>query len=303
MSQSLPTTTSEPETPIRDQSDQDVDSESHVDDDANAAMKSSFVFIPVDSQLSDGSSTNPLAHSNGRFTGQTVRVRLAEMQKADRGRKFATRDRRPLDPPPVVQIRFYRVTGLGSNQETEQEIPAKDVQLEGLLCGTSIREDRGLGPESAAQNTEDTTENDVLFGSSVVQCVRLSHQGQEILGFVFADLSVRREGTWRLHYQAFDVLQCSPGEDRRVLTHCVGESFRVYPNRQFPGLLPSTDLTKTIARAGIRTNHREDTRVRRKNSGSRDGASQPTQRAADNEEVEDGVEEEEEAGSGDTAPQ
>lgn len=285
-----PASTSESDT-TQNQVDGVVASDPQIEFNADAQTQSAFTLTPINLQqfstaISDVSSANPTSHTKGRFAGRTVRVHLFERQKADRGRKFATRDRRPLDPPPVVQIQFYQVIGLGSTHETEEEIPAKDIQLEGLLCGASIHEDRDSGSEPSVKKAGEM-EGDILFGSTVVQCVHLLHQGQDMLGFVFADLSVRREGLWKLHYQAFDVLHCAPGEDRHILKECVGGSFRVYPNRQFPGLPPSTDLTKTIARSGIRANHREDTRVRRKYPESKEGVSQSAQAEIEYDEAED----------------
>lgn len=70
----------------------------------------------------------PLHFTTGQFTGKHVRAELIELQKADLGRKYvrhscyshtashtyapnsfryARKDRRPLDPPPVVQLKFF----------------------------------------------------------------------------------------------------------------------------------------------------------------------------------------------------
>ena len=76
----------------------------------------------------------PLNFSTGQFSGKHVRAELIELQKADLGRKYvsnpvvpsrprprhaqthsrdsflnryARKDRRPLDPPPVVQLKFF----------------------------------------------------------------------------------------------------------------------------------------------------------------------------------------------------
>jgi len=36
--------------------------------------------------------------------------------------RYARVDRRPLDPPPVVQLQLFKVFNMGSMQETEKEI-------------------------------------------------------------------------------------------------------------------------------------------------------------------------------------
>lgn len=88
--------------------------------------------------------------STGQFAGQTIRMELKEIQKADLGRKsvwtpllgfvlpirvrplmvpirYARVDRRPLDPPPVVLLRIFQVHNLGSNRETEKELNYESV--------------------------------------------------------------------------------------------------------------------------------------------------------------------------------
>lgn len=60
------------------------------------------------------------------------------------------------------------------------------------------------------------------------------------------DLAVQREGTFILRYRAFDI--CSTtlpgGRDHPTLAELYGGPFRVYSTREFPGLEPSTDLTR-----------------------------------------------------------
>lgn len=43
--------------------------------------------------------------------------------------RFAKRDRRPLDPPPVVRLRMYQVYNVDTDQATEQEISAEYVSF------------------------------------------------------------------------------------------------------------------------------------------------------------------------------
>ncbi len=59
------------------------------------------------------------------------------------------------------------------------------------------------------------------------------------------DLAVQREGTFILRYRAFDIYSTAPGgQDHPILAELYGGPFRVYSTREFPGLEPSTDLTR-----------------------------------------------------------
>ncbi|KAF8515090.1 hypothetical protein JB92DRAFT_89363 [Gautieria morchelliformis] len=66
----------------------------------------------------------PIPFALGPCAGLTVRAELREEQKADLGRKFSKRDRRPVDPPPVVRLRMYQVFNAETDHPTEQEILA-----------------------------------------------------------------------------------------------------------------------------------------------------------------------------------
>jgi len=83
--------------------------------------------------------------------------------------------------------------------------------------------------------------------------------------FVFADLAVKIEGVFVLRYRVFDIF--SKGYDTNELAvqaQSYGLPFKVYSTKEFPGLRASTDLTKQLARWGVRLNIREAERKRRK---------------------------------------
>lgn len=48
------------------------------------------------------------------------------------------KDRRPLDPPPVVALRYFERVGAGTPQEHEREVPAEDVEIGGLICQVDL---------------------------------------------------------------------------------------------------------------------------------------------------------------------
>jgi len=56
---------------------------------------------------------------------------------------------------------------------------------------------------------------------------------------------VRREGNFILRYRAFDIFSAVPGIPHApVLAELYGGPFKVFSTRDFPGLEPSTDLTR-----------------------------------------------------------
>ncbi|KAI0049526.1 hypothetical protein FA95DRAFT_1556829 [Auriscalpium vulgare] len=78
----------------------------------------------------------PITFATGQFSGKKVRAELVELQKADLGRKYARKDRRPLDPPPVVQLRLY-VVHEGSRGDVEIE-NYDEINNMGLICHVDL---------------------------------------------------------------------------------------------------------------------------------------------------------------------
>ncbi|TFK82175.1 hypothetical protein K466DRAFT_311269 [Polyporus arcularius HHB13444] len=81
----------------------------------------------------------PISFTHGPFAGKTVRVVADEIQKADAGRKFARKDKRALDPPPVLQVRFFEMHGAGTSRQWEEEILGYDDTLMlGMVCQVDL---------------------------------------------------------------------------------------------------------------------------------------------------------------------
>ncbi|KAF8810302.1 hypothetical protein BYT27DRAFT_7186768 [Phlegmacium glaucopus] len=303
--------------------------------------------------------------STGQFAGQTIRMELQEIQKADLGRKYARVDRRPLDPPPVVLLRMFLVHHPGSNRETERELNYDDVQVLGLLCTVDLfpvaveppspgnltpdisykgtlpppppAQPSSISPASPSSSsstthsptqyhqshgsppsyrfvsdaespstskssgskksashysgyilpthsssdvvhrfgnypiTETSKQTQALVGATFVQPALVDYQGAKSIVFVFADLAVKIEGTFILRYRVFDIFSrpYNDTNDLAITAECYGGMFRVYSTKEFPGLQASTELTKHLARWGVRLNIRETERRRRKRNERR----------------------------------
>ncbi|EMD37537.1 hypothetical protein CERSUDRAFT_114167 [Gelatoporia subvermispora B] len=93
-----------------------------------------------------GSSTigETVTFAAGPFAGHTIRAELEEIQKADLGRKYACKDRRPLDPPPVVRLRIIHVKNPGTPDERERDFGRYDELVAfGLTCHLDLFPVRG----------------------------------------------------------------------------------------------------------------------------------------------------------------
>ncbi|KAH0831119.1 velvet factor-domain-containing protein [Lanmaoa asiatica] len=140
--------------------------------------------------------------------------------------------------------------------------------------------------------TEDMNCTTSLSGATFIQLATIEYQGQKALVFPFADLAVKIEGQFLLRYRCFDIFsQTSGHRDLPVQAECFGGAFRIYSTKEFPGLQPSTELTKVLhwsryyphiylraigkqlARWGVRLNTRETERKRKRKDGNRSSSS------------------------------
>jgi len=109
-----------------------------------------------------------------------------------------------------------------------------------------------------------------LVGATFVQPAIIDYQGKKSVMFVFPDLAVKVEGTFILRYRVFDIFsKPSNYTNLAIQAECYGGPFRIYSSKEFPGLQASTELTKQLARWGVRLNTRETERRRRRRGGAR----------------------------------
>jgi len=119
--------------------------------------------------------------------------------------------------------------------------------------------------------TESSKQTQALVGATFVQPALVDYQGTKSIVFVFADLAVKIEGMFILRYRVFDIFSrpYNQTNDLAITAECYGDMFRVYSTKEFPGLQASTELTKHLARWGVRLNIRETERRRRKRNERR----------------------------------
>ncbi|KAJ4463464.1 velvet factor-domain-containing protein [Lentinula lateritia] len=227
-------------------------------------------------------------------------------------------DRRPIDPPPIVQLRVVdplqpsnSSSNLGGRQiarasspnaaspsTTMASSPAPSVSTlsrDGSSASDSGNVDRegdSATPTPSAAATsyaqsylqnpyyfmfaclakpDDDTELHWLkdgrtrctTGSVVSSLYHLKdpQHGNEDAGFfVFPDLSVRTEGSYRLKLSLYEVV----GSNVRHCRSIFSAPFYVYTAKKFPGMEESTPLSCSLADQGIKIRIRKDIRVRKR---------------------------------------
>ncbi len=117
-----------------------------------------------------------------------------------------------------------------------------------------------LVPETygEASNDQDVPSN-YLVGSLASSIHRLRDTDNVEGGFfVFGDLSVKREGRFRLLFTLYERDHHSSMPSFNYVSELVTNVFTVYPTKLFPGMADSTPLTRTFSDQGVKVRLRKD---------------------------------------------
>jgi hypothetical protein len=198
---------------------------------------------------------------------------LSVLQQPERARACgagskAHSDRRPVDPPPVVELRVIE----GETVETGKDITF-DYNANFLLFA-SLENSRPVA--HGRVQTAASQSPPILTG---VPASGMAYLDRPISAgyFIFPDLSIRHEGNYRLNFSLFEETKedkdsdlgmaesdLPPGFDWRM--EIKTDPFQVFSAKKFPGLMESTSLSKCVADQGCRVRIRRDVRMRKRDN-------------------------------------
>lgn len=150
-------------------------------------------------------------------------------------------DRRPLDPPPIVQL--FQSSTMSFNDYHK----SANFFLHTTLAHVSDYSD------IHCSNGNRTT------AGSVVQSLHKLKDTNEAEGafFIFADISIRVEGIFRLKFTLFEI----KGMEVERVCSVFSDPFQVYSPKSFPGMSESTALTRTFSDQGVRIRIRKEAKT------------------------------------------
>ncbi|KAF3917193.1 hypothetical protein ABW20_dc0105119 [Dactylellina cionopaga] len=195
--------------------------------------------------------------------GSMLKYKLTVLQQPERARACGQgakshADRRPVDPPPVVELKLFQGD---DNNDVTFSFNSNFFLFATLESARPIANGR-VQPPPALQP--------VLTGVPVSGMAYLDRPAPAGY-FIFPDLSVRHEGKYRLHFALYE--ECKEEDDRiamngQDLTHfrveVKSKPFTVFSAKKFPGLAESTSLSRIVAEQGCRVRIRRDVRMRRR---------------------------------------
>ncbi|KAL5622290.1 hypothetical protein BROUX41_006235 [Berkeleyomyces rouxiae] len=184
-------------------------------------------------------------NKKGMYQGAHYSIHVRQQPIAARSCGFGERDRRAIDPPPIVQM------------EMTTDPPLKPGELNQRMYGRgavmycSIWDKTGKVDCSAMP--ADPRPQRRLMGTVVASpFVAKDENGEEGCFFCFPDLSCRTPGVFKLMF-SFVIVDPRGKEDVRsfpILGHVFSSQFTVYNAKEFPGMRTSTALTHCLRQQG-----------------------------------------------------
>ncbi|KAL2050025.1 hypothetical protein ABVK25_009752 [Lepraria finkii] len=203
-----------------------------------------------------------------RSDAYTLIVRQGpERAKAFPGPPAKEKDRKPVDPPPIVQLRLR-----DPEDPAQNYLQSPYLFMCCALCDANLERPGQLA--AALQGDDvDTPTQSALVGTLVSSLHRLKDVDNTDGGFfVFPDLSVKIEGQFRLRFSLFDM-----GKTRvHYIKSVMSMPFTVFSHKAFPGLSESTFLSRSFGDQGVKLRIRKEPRVLGKRSAPSDFHPQDT---------------------------
>ncbi|KAK3946156.1 velvet factor-domain-containing protein [Diplogelasinospora grovesii] len=219
-----------------------------------------------------------------RYTkgGRRLWYCLKVIQQPERARACgsgpkSSADRRPVDPPPVVELRIYE----GQTWEQARDKDITFLYNANFFLYATLEHARVIAHGRVPTQTANTPP--VLTGMPVSGMAYLDRP-TEAGYFLFPDLSVRHEGRYRLTFNLYEETKEDKDKDPDVDSKAAvlqaiamptggsfdfrmeakSKDFIVYSAKKFPGLTESTQLSRVVAEQGCRVRIRRDVRMRRR---------------------------------------
>ncbi|CAK7202925.1 hypothetical protein SEUCBS139899_005652 [Sporothrix eucalyptigena] len=210
--------------------------------------------------------------------GRRLWYHLEVIQQPERARACgagpkSSADRRPVDPPPVVELRIFEGPSMDQAKDITFTYNANFFLFATLEHARVLAHGRVQAPSAATPP--------VLTGMPVSGMAYLDRP-KEAGYFLFPDLSVRHEGRYRLTFNLFEQTKEFADLDKEMHDGSAAHTpesfdwrmevksndFMVFSAKKFPGLTESTALSRTVAEQGCRVRIRRDVRMRRREGKS-----------------------------------
>ncbi|PVU94328.1 hypothetical protein BB561_002639 [Smittium simulii] len=178
---------------------------------------------------------------------------------------FGNKDRRPCTPPPILRLFVYDAHG---NEIEPLNINSlfytvfASLTSEDMLHNIDLVYNNIVKYDSQPDTNDEETQKQKkcpysksLVGTTVSRATILHDlEGKLGIFFIFHDLSIRKDGVFRLKFSFFDLESNNllSSTQAQVKDFVYTESITVYTARTFPGMIESTPLAMHFFRQGLK---------------------------------------------------
>ncbi|TPX53195.1 hypothetical protein CcCBS67573_g09740 [Chytriomyces confervae] len=221
-----------------------------------------------------GNSKDRLETSNNSalFPTKTVALEILQQPEFARVSGNAAGDRRPIHPPPIIKLCGDRANDTTpyimfvslwtvNLQRKVSYFPrhADESHMDYKLINPSESDSSDdANPRSKKRVKYDVlpvpsySQSQILMGPLVSISTPL-YDVQQNWGqfFVYPDLAVRSSGKYRLRFDMYEMATMAYQKNSPIAT-CYSDVFSVCNPKEYPGISPSTALTRCFARQGVK---------------------------------------------------
>ncbi|KAJ1723397.1 hypothetical protein LPJ53_002261 [Coemansia erecta] len=200
----------------------------------------------------------------------TYRLSVIQQPKRAKAFGFGDRDRRPIDPCPIVQLRIVQPDGIENQQLLWEGTFVMHATLYDESGTTECSASKIIAPDTSSGNNSGSSSSSSstnVHGLGDDQCYEQmalgslassAHHVRDLEDkrgcfFCFPDIRVRHPGRFRLRFTLIRLQTTGITRDEpiSVLIHELSEPFTVYTTRDFPGVDESTTLSKRLNMQGV----------------------------------------------------
>jgi hypothetical protein len=179
---------------------------------------------------------------------------MRQQPVAARACGFGERDRRVIDPPPILELKTTDMNGMPEQDHSGM------FALHAVLLSPDGNDDETELPPAHP----DMPSTQRLMGSLVASPYQAKDEnGVAGTFFVFPDLSCRSPGKYRLHFKLIRVDPSNMEAGASTLARITTDVFSVFTAKDFPGMRASSGLLKALRRQGLNVGVKKGSEARK----------------------------------------
>ena len=207
-------------------------------------------------------------------------LRVRQQPIAARACGFGERDRRVIDPPPIVQLSLKDLDPTSSTDLAELRWPFNIVHCALLSVPTQSSVYTSTSDVTAVADPNQSNRMSRRLMGTLVASPFVgtdpeapgSSDENARLGcfFVFPDLSCRQNGLYRLRFTLMKIQNMPEGGQGSIAGSVDSDVFEVFSAKDFPGMRASTPLTKELKKQGATVSVKKGKGDRKRGSDASD---------------------------------